>query len=105
MVMGAMLNILLHFFFLSSWPTTPLIRLPIGSPALLMRTQALSSNFIELPSRRITLYLVRTTTACRMSPLLTLLAAEVEDIPSADAPRCFCTTTTMRSPVGRQIEC
>lgn len=99
--MGAMLSILLHFFFRSSWPTTPLIRLPIGSPALLMSTQALSSNRTELPSRLPTLYLVRTTTACLISPRLTLVPP-ADAIPAAWALLCSCTTTTIRSP--RRVE-
>lgn len=97
---GAMLRILLHFFFASSFPTTPLMRLPIGSPALLTNTHALSSKRIELPSRRPTWYLVRTTTACRISPRLTLLPVEAA-MPSAEAPRCSWTTTTIRSPISR----
>lgn len=96
--MGAMLNILLHFFVLSSCPTTPLMRLPIGSPALLMSTQALSSNRTALPSRLPTLYLVRTTTACLISPRLTFMPADA--MPAAWALLCSCTTTTIRSPKG-----
>ena len=68
---GAKLRILLHFFFRSSAPTTPLIRVPTGSPILLIKTHALSSNRITLPSFLPTLYFVRTTTACRISPRLT----------------------------------
>lgn len=95
---GAMLRILLHFFFLSSCPTTPLTRVPTGSPALLIKTHALSSNRTTLPSLLETFCFVRTTTACRMSPRLTLFAAEEEAMPSAWAPLCFWTTTTIRSP-------
>lgn len=50
--MGAMLRILLHFLRRSSWPTTPLRREPMGSPALLRRTQALSSKRTTVPSGR-----------------------------------------------------
>ena len=95
---GAILRILLHFFLRSSAPTTPLTRVPMGSPALLMRTQALSSNLTTLPSGRCTCFRVRTTMACRMSPRFTLFAAEAEPIPASEAPRCFWTIATMRSP-------
>lgn len=94
-----MLKILAHFFFLSSAPTTPLIRDPMGSPDLLIKTQALSSNLIIEPSCLCVRYRVRTTTACRMSPRLTLLAAEVAAMPSLVAERCCWTTQTMRSPM------
>lgn len=101
---GAKLRILLHFLPLSSWPTTLLKRLPIGSPPLLISTQALSSNFTTLPSGREYFFAVRTITACRMSPRRTLLAADTETLPpgpdSGPKLRCFCTTTMMRSPVG-----
>ena len=56
----------------------PFILDPIGSPPLLMRTQALSAKLTMLPSLRWYPLRVRTTTACRTSPLLTLLAALTE---------------------------
>jgi hypothetical protein len=99
---GAKLRILLHCFPLNSCATTPLNRLPIGSPPLLIKTQALSSNLTTLPSGREYFFAVRTITACRMSPRRTLLAALTETLPpgpdSGPKFRCFCTTTTMRSP-------
>ena len=101
--MGAMDRILLHFFLFSSEPTTPLIREPTGSPDLLRRTQALSSKRTTEPSRRWTGYLVRTTTAWRMSPRLTLLAEERPAIPEEAAPRCSWTTTTILSPIREAI--
>lgn len=80
----------------------PLSLLPIGSPDLLINTHALSSNFTTLPSGRWYFLAVRTTTACRMSPLRTLLAAEMEtavlDADSGPNERCFWTTQMMRSP-------
>jgi hypothetical protein len=117
---GASDNIFDHFIFLSSVPTTPMNVLavsytyrpcsanspfnlvPIGSPALLIKTQALSSNFTTLPSGLCSFFAVRTTTACLISPLRTLFAADVETLaPGPDSGpkfRCFCTTTMMRSP-------
>lgn len=99
---GAKLNILLHFLSLNSLPTTLFILLPIGSPPLLINTHALSSNFTTLPSGRWYFFVVRTTTAWRMSPRRTLLAAETETAPPDSGPklRCFWTTTIMRSPGG-----
>lgn len=76
-------------------------RVPMGSPFLLMRTQALSSKRTTLPSGRCSFLAVRTTTACRMSPRRTLLAALTDTLPPPDSGpklRCFCTTTMMRSP-------
>ena len=100
--MGAKLRILLHCFPLNSLPTKLESRLPIGSPLLLINTQALSSNFTTLPSGREYFLAVRTITACRMSPRRTLLAALTETLPpgpdSGPKLRCFCTTTMMRSP-------
>jgi hypothetical protein len=99
---GAKLRILLHCFPLNSLPTKLESRLPIGSPLLLIKTQALSSNFTTLPSGREYFFAVRTITACRMSPRRTLLAALTETLPpgpdSGPKLRCFCTTTMMRSP-------
>lgn len=99
---GARLKILLHLCFLNSAPTIPFNRLPIGSPPLLISTQALSSKLTTLPSARWYFFFVRTTTACLMSPLRTLLAAETETEPpdpdSGPKLRCFWTTTMMRSP-------
>ena len=119
--MGASDKIFDHFIFLSSVPTIPIIEsaqiamesiysvkdkpfnlVPIGSPALLIKTQALSSNLTTLPSGLCNFLTVLTTTACLRSPLRTLLAAEVETLaPGPDSgPKflCFCTTTIMRSP-------
>lgn len=47
---GARLRILLHFLSLNSAPTTPFNLDPMGSPPLLMSTQALSSKLTTLPS-------------------------------------------------------
>ena len=55
--------ILLHCLFLNSLPTTPFNRDPIGSPPLLINTQALSSKRTTLPSGRCSFFAVRTTTA------------------------------------------
>ena len=75
---------------------------PMGSPPLLMRTQALSSNLTTLPSGLWYFFAVRTTTACLISPRRTLLAALMDTLPpgpdSGPKLRCFCTTTMMRSP-------
>jgi hypothetical protein len=72
----------------------------MGSPALLIKTQALSSNLTTLPSGRCHFFAVRTTTACRTSPRRTLFAALTEtEVASGPKFRCFWTTTTMRSPV------
>ena len=100
---GAKLRILLHFIFFNSVPTTPFNLVPIGSPVLDISTQALSSNLTTEPSGRCNFFFVRTTTAWRMSPRRTLLAAEVETEPdpgpdSGPKLRCFWTTTMMRSP-------
>lgn len=73
----------------------------MGSPALLIKTQALSSNLTTLPSGLCNFLTVLTTTACLISPLLTLFAADVETLapgPDSEKFRCFCTTTMMRSP-------
>jgi hypothetical protein len=115
---GASDNIFDHCRSRSSAPTTPVIPsqlrsgfsgrvillvnlVPIGSPVLLMSTQALSSNRIRLPSFLCTSFFALTTTACLMSPLRTLLVIPNPDEPGPDsAPNdlCFCTTTMMRSP-------
>lgn len=80
----------------------PFNLVPIGSPALLIKTQALSSNLTTLPSGLCNFFAVLTTTACRISPLRTLFAAEVDTLPpgpdSGPKFRCFCTTTTILSP-------
>jgi hypothetical protein len=78
---GANDRIFDHFIFLSSDPTIPFNLVPIGSPALLIKTQALSSNLTTLPSGRCSFFTVRTTTACLMSPLRTLFAAEIDTPP------------------------
>ncbi len=80
----------------------PFNLVPIGSPALFINTQALSSNFTTLPSGLCNFFAVLTTTACLRSPLRTLFAADVETLaPGPDSVkfRCFCTTTIIRSPV------
>lgn len=65
-----------------------------------MRTQALSSNLTTVPSFRWYCFFVLTTTACLMSPRLTLFPAlTVTEEPSGPKFLCFCTTTTIRSPV------
>ena len=118
---GASDKIFVHFNFLSSIPTTPLgfvslysriavedspfNLVPIGSPPLLIKTHALSSNFTTLPSGRCHFFLVLTTTACRISPRRTLFAAEVPTLaPGPDSEKflCFWTTTIMRSPMSDQ---
>ena len=85
---------------------TPFNLVPIGSPALFIKTHALSSNFTTLPSGLCSFFAVRTTTACRRSPLRTLFAADVETVPpgpvSGPKERCFWTTMMMRSPTGCQ---
>jgi hypothetical protein len=87
---GAKLRILLHCFPLNSCPTTPLKRLPIGSPPLLINTQALSSNLTTLPSGLEYFFAVRTITACRMSPRRTLFAALTDTLPPGpDSGRSF----------------
>src|SRR5689334_14846064 len=57
---GASDRIFDHCFCLSSAATTPFSLVPIGSPALLMRTHALSSNLTTLPSGRCHFFAVRT---------------------------------------------
>jgi hypothetical protein len=99
---GARDNILDHFLFRSSAPTTLDNRVPMGSPFLLMRTQALSSNLMRLPSFRCCSFLALTTTACLMSPLRTLFVIPMPDPPpGASEPKdlCFWTTTMIRSPI------
>lgn len=106
---GANERIFDHCLSRNSLPTIPFSRLPIGSPALLISTHALSSNFTTLPSGRWYFFTVRTTTACRMSPRRTLFAAAIETEPpgpdSGPKERCFWTTTMMRSPVtwGKRV--
>lgn len=85
---------------------SPFNLVPIGSPVLFIKTHALSSNFTTLPSGLCSFFAVRTTTACRRSPLRTLFAADVETDPpgpvSGPKERCFCTTMIIRSPDGYQ---
>jgi len=99
---GAKLKILLQPLSRSSLPTTPFNLVPIGSPPLCIKTQALSSNRILLPSGLDLSLVHRTTTACRMSPLRTFCAAAMETEPpgpdSGPNDLCFWTTTTIRSP-------
>jgi len=99
---GASDNIFDHFIFRSSLPTIPFNLVPIGSPDLLIRTQALSSNFTTLPSGLCHFFFVLTTTAWRISPRRTLFAAEVAMLgPGPDSAKflCFWTTTMIRSPI------
>ena len=101
---GARLSIFPQMpLFRNSAPTIPLTLVPIGSPDLLTNTHALSSNLTTLPSGLWYFFAVRTTTACRISPRLTLFPALTEEPAcfAASAPklRCFWTTTTMRSPM------
>jgi hypothetical protein len=101
---GARDRILDHCFCLSSAATTPFSLVPIGSPALCIRTHALSSNLTTLPSGLCHFFAVRTTTAWRTSPRLTLFAALMETVfASGPKLRCFLTTTTMRSPGCGQV--
>src|ERR1700758_2772774 len=61
----------MNFRARSSRVTGPKIRVPIGSPCLLMSTAALRSKRIELPSARRISFAVRTITAWCTSPFLT----------------------------------
>jgi hypothetical protein len=81
----------------------PFNLVPMGSPALLIRTQALSSKRTKLPSGRPYFFFVRTTTAWEMSPRRTFCAAAA--LPESSDPRglCFCTTTTIRSPAEQDL--
>lgn len=103
---GARDNIFDHFLSRSSAPTTLVNRVPMGSPFLLIRTQALSSNLTRLPSFRCCSFLALTTTACLISPLRTLFVIPTLDPPRFSAPnvRCFWTTTIIRSPVSNVSE-
>lgn len=96
---GARERIFDHCFFRNSAPTTLVNLDPIGSPFLLINTQALSSNLIKLPSFLCSSFRARTTTACRMSPRRTLF--EMLRPPELPSPkdRCFCTTTIILSPI------
>lgn len=128
-IRGAKDKILDQFIFFNSFPTMPIKQMstpyivenpryihspfnlvPMGSPALLINTQALSSNFTTLPSGLCSSFFVLTITACLISPLLTLFAADVPTGPWPPSPpklRCFWTTTTMRSPgeLVNRFEC
>lgn len=59
---SAKVSILTCFLRRSSWGTGPKTRVPMGSPCLLTRTTALSSNLISLPSQRPRCIAARTTT-------------------------------------------
>ena len=100
MCIGARDKILDHFFSRNSAPTTLDSLVPIGSPFLLIRTQALSSNLTKLPSGLRCSFRARTTTACLMSPLRTLFEIPKLVPPGLSGPKllCFCTTTMIRSP-------
>jgi hypothetical protein len=90
MCIGASDRIFDHFLSRSSAPTMLDNRVPMGSPFLLMRTQALSSNLIKLPSFLSPSFLARTTTACRISPRRTLLAMPTLDPPGVSGPKDLC---------------
>ena len=84
---------------------SPFNRVPIGSPPLLINTHALSSNRTTLPSGRWYFFFVRTTTACRISPLRTLVVTAWAPPPPAarsaePRERCFWTTMTILSPIA-----
>lgn len=87
---GASDKIFDHLLFRSSFPTTLVNRVPIGSPFLLMRTQALSSNLMRLPSFRSCSFRCRTTTACLISPLRTLLVIPKLVPPGPSDPKFLC---------------
>src|SRR5215472_12643606 len=63
--------IFMNCFARSSRVTGPKMRVPIGSPCLLISTAALRSKRIELPSGRRISFAVRTTTAWITSPFFT----------------------------------
>lgn len=99
---GASERIFDHCLFRSSAPTTLVSLDPMGSPFLLMRTQALSSNLMRLPSFRCSSFRARTTTACLISPRRTLFDMLEPGVPSAK-DRCFWTTTIILSPTRCQL--
>src|SRR5437660_325920 len=68
---GASEMIFMNFLARSSRVTGPKMRVPIGSSCLLMRTAALRSKRMALPSGRRSANEVRTTTARWTSPFLT----------------------------------
>lgn len=70
-ICSAKVRILTCFFFLSSCGTGPNTLVPIGSPCLLSRTTALSSNLTSLPSQRPLCMAARTTTPYTTSPFFT----------------------------------
>src|SRR5215469_15853628 len=63
--------IFMNCFARSSRVTGPKMRVPIGSPCLLIRTAALRSKRMLLPSGRRITFAVRTTTAWITSPFFT----------------------------------
>lgn len=67
----------------------PFILVPRGSPFLPIRAQALSSNLTTIPSFLCNFLAVRTTTACLISPLLTLFTAATELALLSPKPRAF----------------
>lgn len=93
---GAKLTILPHPFMRKSALTTPPIRVPNISRLLLSSTAALSSNRMNRPSGLRTVFLVRTMTARRTSPLRTLIA--FEPLCAAEMGRARLTTQTISSP-------
>src|SRR6185437_667934 len=68
---GASETIFMNLRARSSRVTGPKMRVPIGSPCFVMRTAALRSKRIELPSGRRISFAVRTITAWCTSPFLT----------------------------------
>src|SRR4030081_3620557 len=66
---------------LSSVEDQPFNLVPIGSPVLLIKTHALSSNLTTLPSGLCSFFFVRTTTACLISPRRTWFASDVDTLP------------------------
>ena len=101
LTLGAKLTILFHPFNLRSALTIPPIRVPSISRLLFSRTAALSSKRTTVPSGRRTSFRVRTMTARRTSPRLTLTAF-TDAWAAAEIGLAFCTTTTISSPTEPQ---
>src|SRR4029077_12228703 len=68
---GASETIFMNFLPRSSRVTGPKIRVPMGSPCLLISTAALRSNRMAVPSGRRSSFAVRTMTARCTSPFFT----------------------------------
>lgn len=84
-----------HFSLLQSADIAPTILVPTGFPCLLIKTQALSSNFTMVPSSLNLWVAALTTTPLDTSPALTLGA---EEACSLVALLAFLTTHTISSP-------